>query len=142
MPSTTVISVRGKSPDEWLAKPGHIYVGRRIFLRSGKAAGQLWAPSLFANSFTLPPMAGRDQRLRVINDYIDWLTEPRDHQERIFRELHTLRGCELGCWCGSWIHLQPTKLLCHGVVLAILADHWRKGNSIRDVVSEWMVLDE
>jgi len=69
----------------------------------------------------------------------EWLGQPR--QEEKLRAVHTLRGKELGCWCGPWMHMQPTQLLCHAVVLAILADHWRFGMDIRNTVTQWMNLD-
>ena len=64
-------------------------------------------PSRWGN----PYVVGIDgDRNEVIEKYREWL----EHHERLLKDLPSLRGKVLGCWC--------KPLPCHGDVLATLAD--------------------
>jgi hypothetical protein len=73
-------------------EPFDIYIGR----------GSIWG-----NPFKIGPTQDRD---RVIELYTDYLCKSPELQ----RQLHTLRGKRLGCYC------KPKR--CHGDILAIYAD--------------------
>ena len=64
-------------------------------------------PGKWGNPFEI----GKDgSRMQVINKYREWIKTQPD----LMRDLPTLKGKALGCWC----YPRP----CHGDVLAELAD--------------------
>lgn len=140
--TTTVVNIRGKSPDEWQADPGHIYVGGRYRIKTGQHAGQLWRPTLFFSPVRLrSEEPTRSERVAHVLEYLDWLDEERQ-RKRLLPSLQLIRGKRLGCWDGAWDgEKRPCYLLCPASVLAILADHWQPGMDRRELVREWMALE-
>lgn len=109
-PTTTVVNVRVKhlrpeynSLEEWLgANPKHVYIGRGMgaWVR-GAEQGSPWANPFSAKKY------GREECIKQYRKYI--LESPQ-----LLRQLETLRGCVLGCWC------KPEA--CHGDVLVELLE--------------------
>lgn len=140
--TTTVVDIRGKSPDEWQATPGNIYVGRGYKFKGGRYEGQIWRPTLFFTPVRLREAPSRADRIEHVLKYLDWLEGPGQTPKRQRESLSLLRGKRLGCWDGFWDGEQkPCNVLCHAVVLAILADHWQPGTDRRELVLEWMAMD-
>lgn len=73
-------------------EPYDVYVGR---------------PSIWGNPF---PLERESERLAVYYKYKEWLLT----QPELLRQIPSLRGKVLGCWCAP--------KLCHGNLLADLAD--------------------
>lgn len=94
---TEVVNVRTAAPGTY------IYVGRYM---PGKFPASPWG-----NPFKLARNASPDDRMRCLEDYRAWLGE----QPHLLARLPELKGRRLGCWCAP-------NPLCHGVVLAELAD--------------------
>jgi hypothetical protein len=120
---TTVIRVNGLSPRLWLAQPDHVYVGRRVFLRSGEFRGEVWPNSGLGNPDRLPHGAGIDVRRALIVRFERWAARDR-HRMRM---LESLCGKVLGCWCGSWDGVTQPRLLCHAAVYADWCNHLIRG---------------
>lgn len=114
-------------------RPGVVYVGRRMTVgydgwcdaypdrwgptgRPRRGEKILFPASDFANPFR---QYGRDA-LRLYVDHLD------GHPILLDRAIHELRGKTLGCWC------RPK--LCHGDVLAHLADGRRLAEIRRDLL--------
>ena len=80
-------------------EPFDVYIGR---------------PSRWGNSFRI----GRDgSREEVIAKYREWLMS----QPGLLADIHELKGKTLGCWCRPTAGFRG-RLLCHGQILAGLAD--------------------
>lgn len=122
-PLTTVVSVRGQSPDAWQDDPSRIYVGRYVPLRSGKFIGQVWKRSLFSNPLKLSEDPTMQERRELLVRYQRYLAG----RPELLSQLHTMAGKQLGCWCGTWDGISEPRLLCHASVLA----DWCNGLSQR-----------
>ena len=119
----TVVRVNGQSPELWRADPTHVYVGRQLFLRSGKYARETWPNSSWGNPIKLPAHPTIEDRRQVIRDYENYLAR----RSLLLRQLHTLAGKKLGCWCGNWDGLSEPRLLCHAAVLADWVNRMQRG---------------
>jgi hypothetical protein len=101
--SVRVLRGRGyASLVEWLAVPGHVYIGRSMqqYVRGADA-------SKWANPFSVQRF-GRDGALVRYREYIKASAE-------LLEALDELDGAVLGCWCA------PER--CHGnVLLEMLAE--------------------
>lgn len=96
MGKTRVINLRGKSTVE---KQGSIYIGR---------------PSVWGNPYRI----GKDgTRVEVIQKYEGYLLS----NPELLAALPSLRGRVLACWCAPQEGFKG-RLLCHGQILAGLAD--------------------
>lgn len=106
---TSVIDCHGKSEADLLAIPGFIYIGRPM-RRDKRPTVRKGSP--FQNP-----------RLDMVAYYHHVLNSPE-----LVALLPTLAGPRLGCWCcdcedaGS---VPPQDWICHGMVLAFLADGHR-----------------
>jgi len=69
-------------------------------------------PSIWGNPFVLN---SEGERAKVLEKYRSWLME----QPHLLARLYELKGKVLGCWCAPRI--------CHGDVLAELADNLEQG---------------
>ena len=110
---TTVISVRGRTPDELRADPNFVYVGRAC-------AG--WPASIWGNPFRVAsprwgdPIRPGDEATAgtAVEKFAAYLRANPDLMAR----LPELRGKVLGCWCVNWDGTGEPKRPCHAVVLA------------------------
>jgi hypothetical protein len=135
---TTVISVRGKKPDELLADPDFIYVGRAMPRQGWKASvwGNPFKPGMEENECwsimdSIPPMdcliieRGQDGWTSFNparpNSLVAWFEMYLRVRKSLWDQLPDLKGRKLGCWCGFWQPGEP-DIGCHAVVLARLAD--------------------
>ena len=80
-------------------------------------------PSIWGNPFVLTNPKDEKERDEVYDKFEDWLNGdyngPFDKQrEVILKNIHTLKGKVLGCWCA------PRK--CHGDILLRIANHGLK----------------
>lgn len=124
---TTVTTVRGLRPDEFLADPKNLYVGRAMW-RQG------WKESPFRNPFKVGEW---DSPVDLFEESLfaalarsepppEMLALPRrdfDAFAGMVLRLHRgeLHGKTLGCWCGAWKPGGP-EIGCHAVVLAKLGN--------------------
>lgn len=117
---TRVISVRGRKRAELEADPDFVYVGRQVRFTT-------WTErSPWANPFKV----GRDAATaeEVVRMYEDALMgrigsiHDRAASAAFRRELWTLKGKALGCWCCDWNPGEPIVTPCHAIVLARLAE--------------------
>lgn len=122
-PLTTVVCVKRMDPEQWMAQPGHLYVGRRVFLRTGRHAGKQWPNSCLGNPDRLPFNAGIDDRRDLIVRFEQWVVRDR-HRMRM---LESMCGKVLGCWCGNWDGVSRPRLLCHAAVYADWCNHLMRG---------------
>jgi hypothetical protein len=71
-------------------------------------------PSIFGNPYShkegTTALYKTETRDEAVEKYAEWLST----QEDILREIPTLKGKILGCWC--------SPQLCHGLILAELAN--------------------
>lgn len=56
-----------------------------------------------------------ENRAKVLIEYYEWLKSDHERAQNNLRWLHALKDVTLGCWCAP--------KLCHGVILAALANH-------------------
>lgn len=102
---TTVMCLRGRQSDHALLDSElFVYVGRPMYRGGWSLHGHV-----LANPFSVGRHGTAEQ---VVARYERWLAE---HPRLLARELPTLRGKQLGCWC-------PDGQPCHARVLAQLAD--------------------
>lgn len=110
---TTVISVRGRIPNELRADPNFIYVGRQC-------AG--WPRSIWGNPFKVAsPVWGDPIRGDEVSDPQTAVQRFETYLRRnadLMARLSELRGKVLGCWCVNWDGHGEPKRPCHAVVLA------------------------
>lgn len=98
--TTTVINQKD-APEGWINDPQYVYIGR----------GYLgFPPSVWGNPFTLQK---ESERASVLVAYLNWV-HPQLEQPLVRSAIRGLRGKILVCWC--W------PKLCHGDILALLAD--------------------
>lgn len=90
--------------------------GRVVHCKRERYDVYIGRPSKWGNPFALAKAedAAEDRTLRadLLVKYEEWLRT----QPQLLASLHELRGKTLGCWCAP--------RLCHGDVLARLADEW------------------
>lgn len=94
-----------KNLQEWMEDPNNVYIGRGgiVFIDKQRFPKH---SSNFANPYKI----GRDGlREEVIEKYRGYITAKIKHDTLLEKELITLRGKNLGCWCFP----EP----CHGDVL-------------------------
>jgi hypothetical protein len=95
MPATRVVNVRSDDFD--------IYIGRSITRAKDTRCHK---KSIWANPFK----PGKDgTRPEVMNLYRDYITQRLSNEPELRKQLRTLKGKRLGCWCA------PD--LCHGDIL-------------------------
>lgn len=131
---TSVISVRGHVAAELFADPAFRYIGRAM-------PYQGWIASLFGNPFkpgmtpeaalmaflAIPaadrleyPESEMDVTWSLLDCYEAYVRARRSLWERVAE----LKGLTLGCWCCSkpWTPADAGPLVCHGQILACLAE--------------------
>jgi len=120
---TTVVRVNGLDPEEWRKDPRHLYVGRRVYVRSGKFAGKIWPNSALGNPYPLARGASIDDRRNLIVQFERWVIADKHRM----RQLENMCGKVLGCWCGHWDGVSQPRLLCHAAVYADWCNHLIRG---------------
>jgi len=115
MSGIRVVSVRRESPVEWRERPGHLYVGRALLLRSGPHAHQKWPNSALRNPFKGP---GAVEKFReyLLSDKSEAAWHARQNVIEFRQRWKSGTPLTLGCWCGAW---QPGEkpIDCHAVVI-------------------------
>lgn len=120
--NTTTVSnckvscIRPKYTDlkHWLSDPNNVYIGRAgvVFVNKERFPKQ---SSKFANIYKI----GKDgDRNKVIQKYKTFIKEKLDKDPELVKDLLSMRGKNLGCWCAP----EP----CHGDVLVELMDEYSK----------------
>lgn len=72
-------------------------------------------PGPWGNPFVIGKDGTRDE---VIQKYKSWILK----EDLLMQEIHTLKGKILGCWCVKSSDDLSDKYVCHGQVLAELAE--------------------
>lgn len=114
--TTTVVNIRTAclrltgydNLQEWMKDPNHVYIGRGrvVFIDGVRFPSE---DSIFANPFRISEETdvSREESVNRFRSYIR-------KSPLLLKELESLRGKTLGCWC------KPKK--CHGdVLLELLA---------------------
>lgn len=120
---TTVVRVNGQNPQLWRADPQHLYVGRRVFLRSGIHKGQHWPNSALGNPYRVNTEDTLTERRRVLEMFERFLATD---QYRL-SQLGKMQGKVLGCWCCNWDGITQPRPLCHAAVYADWCNRMAKG---------------
>lgn len=123
--SAIVTKVNGKSPNEWTAIQTNKYVGRHLYLRSGKYADETWPNSGFGNPYRFEKQDSHSEKRSKLFAYCGWLKETLVRSRIIrdaFGELVELAKADtvvLGCWCVEWYGRGMTPL-CHAAYLSAI----------------------
>lgn len=122
-----VVTVRGQLISEWVKRPHHVYVGRRVYLRAGRNAGHAWLQSALANPFRLGDVPN------PLEAYEEWLREGIERRDPdIMAAMNGLTPASvLGCWC---CNVETPRTIangaeCHAEVIATIWDEIRKAVS-------------
>lgn len=116
---TTVECIRGKSPNEWLAEPDHVYVGRFVYRKYGKFAGERWPNCGFGNPYQFIPGATRQEKIQTLFRFCVHLQEKLIDSPLLQREFGKLSGKTLGCWCINWEgQIGDIPPMCHAAWMA------------------------
>ena len=103
-----------KNLKEWIADPTNAYVGRAgVVFVDGKRFPEKASP--FANPFKIGKDGTRDE---VIIKYRDYIIDRLVKSEELVKELLSMRGKNLGCWCAP----EP----CHGDILLELIEEFHE----------------
>jgi len=119
--TTTVVKVNGFSPNEWTEDDGNRYVGRSLFLRSGRYEGQTWPNSGFGNVFRFQDHFTKAERIECLFFYVRELSHNMNETQILRKAFYELRDKVLGCWCVNWNGLGEVPL-CHAAWLARIVD--------------------
>lgn len=124
-----VVKLNGVRPDQWLAVQNHCYVGRRVSLRSGKYAGQVWPTSPLANKFR----PGRD--VDPIGQYRKWLEEQlRDESSAAYQAFQSLTAdLVLGCWCVNADEDEIAEVGSERCHAEVIWNVWRKRKKVNSL---------
>lgn len=101
-----------KNLKEWVSDEKNVYIGRAgiVFIDKCRFPTQ---SSNFANPYKI----GKDgSRTDAINKYKKYITEKLESDLSLQKELLSLKGKNLGCWCA------PEA--CHGDVLLEMIDYY------------------
>lgn len=127
--NTTVVSVRGLNPDEWMSDPQNVYVGREFFIRQGKHQGLIWPNSGLGNPFKFEAGFTLADKIQWLVAYCRHLKQVLNTQPIAREKFFGLQGKTLGCWCVRWSGLGAVPL-CHAAWLARIVDLYAEPESI------------
>jgi len=104
---------------EWMEEPNNVYIGRAgiVFIKNEEGVQERFpkVSSVFANPFKIDKKLDKSKaRNEVIQKYKIYITERLEKEPELVKQLKSLKGKNLGCWC----HPEP----CHGDVLLELID--------------------
>jgi hypothetical protein len=103
-----------KDLEEWMTDTNNIYIGRKgvLILNGGRFPEK---DSIWANPFKIKGDLTREE---VLEKYEDYITEKLNEDEELQKQLISLKGKNLGCWC------KPEP--CHGDILKRLIKKYNK----------------
>ena len=101
---------------EWMNDKKNVYIGRKgvVFIDKKRFPKN---SSNFANPYKIGQHGTRED---VLVKYKNYILNKLENNEQLMRELVSLRGKNLGCWCC------PNK--CHGNILLELIDKFSIDN--------------
>jgi hypothetical protein len=94
-------------PQDWKDNSGYVYIGRAGYGERGE----------WGNPFVIDGSADlieSEQRVIVIRQYISWISNQLAEDAGLRDRIRALKGRYLVCFCAP--------KLCHGDILALLAD--------------------
>jgi hypothetical protein len=121
---TRVVKVNGLDPNVWQGNPQHVYVGRKVVLRSGAYQGAVWTNLGFANEYKFDA-DDADKRAKLFA-YVQGLKVSLERSPVLRKRFSMLAGKTLGCWCVNWDG-KGVRPNCHAAWLAGIVDAFARG---------------
>lgn len=109
---------------EWMKDPNNVYIGRRaiVFIDGERYPKK---DSIWSNPFKV---SSNNPVEMCCDKYREYITQKLDSDENLVKELLSLKGKNLGCWCktDSASSSASASTMCHGDVLIELIKKYEK----------------